>query len=148
MKIKNYIARVIVACFILIFFQSGKLVVAGLIGEEEAVYEAARVYLDAEVKRDLRAVYGYLAPSSAYRAQNNYEAYLAEAQSSSVRIVEYKILRVHKVRVNHDRKAFPKVEKFAQVEVDLKVYFSDVKKAADMNYDFTFIKENGRWFKG
>jgi len=116
--------------------------------EEAAVYEAARKYLDAEVKRDLKAVFGCLAPSSVYRAQNTYETYLAEAEASTVRILEYKILRVHRIRENHDPKAFPKVEKFAQVEVDLKIYFSDVKKATDVNYDFTFIKEGGHWYKG
>jgi len=116
--------------------------------EESAILQRARLYLDAEIRGDLKSVYALLAPSSGYVAQNSYEVYAAEAKASPVRILEYKILRVHLIRDNHDPKAFPKVEKFAQVEVDLKLFFSDIGKSTEVNYDFTFIKENGHWYKG
>ena len=148
-KIQTCIGSMLIAVgCILSFIYTGQEAVCAADPEEAAVYEAAQKYLDAEVKRDLKAVFSYLAPSSVYREQNTYETYLAEAESSSVRILEYKILRVHRIQDNHDPKAFPRVEKFAQVEVDLKIYYSDVQKAAHVNYDFTFIKEGGHWYKG
>lgn len=121
---------------------------AGLSGEGLAVYRAARAYLDAEVKRDLRAVYGHLAPSSAYCATHDYAAYLAEAEASPVRIVAYRILNVAGIRDNGDRKAWPAVEKFAQVEVDLEFLYVDTGQTTQANFDFTFIREKGRWYKG
>jgi hypothetical protein len=116
--------------------------------EEASVYEAARQYLDAEVRRDLKAVYSFLAPSSVYRATYDYDAFLAEAQASPVRIITYTIRRVAHIRDNHDPKAFPKIEKFARVEVDVVVFYQDTKQKTDVNFDFTFIKEAGKWYKG
>jgi hypothetical protein len=120
-------------------------------GESAEVREidaAARKYLDAEVARELKTVYDCLAPSSIYRATHDYEAYLAEAETSPVRIREYKILRITHIRVNEDKKTYPRVEKFAQAEVDMKVFFTDTNQAAEVNFNFTFIKEGGRWYKG
>jgi acyl dehydratase len=65
-----------------------------------------------------------------------------------MRIREYKILRITHIRVNEDKKTYPRVEKFAQVEVDMKVFFTDTNQAAEVNFNFTFIKEGGRWYKG
>lgn len=116
--------------------------------EEQAVLQAAKDYLDAEVRRDLPKVFACLAPSSAYRATMTYAAYLAEAEASSVRIQAYKILRIARIRDNHDPKAFPNVEKFAQVEVDVVVHYRDTDAQTEVNFDFTFIKEGGKWYKG
>lgn len=121
---------------------------AGASAEEREIDAAARKYLDAEVKRDLKTVYDCLAPSSIYCATHDYEAYLAEAGASPARIREYKILRITHIRVNEDKKAYPRVEKFAQVEVDMKVFFTDTNQAAEVNFNFTFIKEGGCWYKG
>ncbi|MCX5841638.1 MAG: hypothetical protein NTY16_09350 [Deltaproteobacteria bacterium] len=82
--------------------------------EESAVHERAQKYLDAEVKRDLKAVYGYLAPSSIYFSTHNYETYLAEAESSPVRILEYKIQRIAHIRDNPDKKTYPKMIRASQ----------------------------------
>jgi len=120
----------------------------GASAEEREIYAAARKYLDAEVGRELKTVYGCLAPSSIYCTTHDYDAYLAEAEASPVRIREYKILRITHIRVNEDKKAYPRVEKFAQVEVDMKVFSTDTNKAAEVNFNFTFIKEGGRWYKG
>jgi len=100
------------------------------------------------VKRDLPAVYASLAPSSIYCATHDYEAFLAEADASPVRISGYKILRITHVRTNEDFKRFPKVEMFAQVEVDVIVFYKDTSEKADINFGFTFIKEKGKWYKG
>jgi len=116
--------------------------------EEPAIFEAAKKYLDAEVGRDLPTVYACLAPSSVYCATHNYEAFLAEANASPVRIVGYKIVRISHIRDNEDLKNFPKVEKFAQVEIDIIVFYKDTKEKGDINVGFTFIKELGKWYKG
>jgi hypothetical protein len=116
--------------------------------EEQAVFTVAKKYLDAEVVRDLPAVYAFLAPSSAYCAAHDYEAFVAEANASPVRIIEYKILRVAHIMKNDDLKNFPRVEKFAYVEVDVVVFYKDTNQKADVNIGFTFIKERGKWYKG
>ena len=123
-------------------------VTGGLSAEGLAVYRAARAYLDAEVNRDLKAVYSHLAPSSVYCDTHDYAAYLAEAEASSVRIVAYRILNVAGIRDNGDRQAWPAVEKFAQVEVDLEFLYVDTGETTQVNFDFTFIREKGRWYKG
>ena len=116
--------------------------------EEPAIFEAAQKYLDAEVRRDLPAVYACLAPSSVYCATHDYEAFMAEANASPVRIVGYKIIRIAHIRDNDDLKSFPKVEKFAHVEVDVTVFYKDTNVKSDINFGFTFIKEMGKWYKG
>lgn len=116
--------------------------------EEREIDAAARKYLDAEVARKLKTVFDCLAPSSIYRATHDYDAYLAQAGASPVRIREYQILRITHIRVNEDKKTYPRVEKFAQVEVDMKVFFTDTNQAAEVNFNFTFINEGGRWYKG
>ena len=40
------------------------------------------------------------------------------------------------------------LEKFVQVEVDVTIFHNDIKKNAPINYDFTFIREGGKWYKG
>ena len=117
--------------------------------EEPEIRKAAQRYLDAEVRRDLKEAYTCLAPSSAYMTTNpSYEDYLREAQTSSSRIIDYKILEISKLRDNHDREKYPRIEKFVQVEVDVIVSFEDNRKTVPVNYSFTFIKENGKWYKG
>jgi hypothetical protein len=120
----------------------------GASGEEREIDTAARKYLDAEVTRDLKTVYDLLAPSSIYCATHDYETYLTEAEASPVRIRAYKILRIHHIRENEDKKAFPKIDKFADVEVDMTLLYTDTRQAAEVNFSFTFIKEGGRWYKG
>ncbi|MCX5827279.1 MAG: nuclear transport factor 2 family protein [Deltaproteobacteria bacterium] len=116
--------------------------------EEAGIREAAKKYLDAEIRRDLKTVYSYLAPSSIYCATHDYDAYVAEAEASPVRISGYKILRISNIRANDDKKAFPRVEKFAQVEVDMTITYIDTSQTSEVNFDFVFIKEGGKWYKG
>jgi hypothetical protein len=149
---RSYIRRVSIAVLLTLslcgFMTVRTVSHAGAESEERAVLQAAQDYLDAEVRRDLPKVFACLAPSSAYRTTHDYEAYLAEAEASPVRIHGYKILGVKRIRGNHAPQAFPKVEKFAQVEVDIIVYYEDTNMKSEINFDFTFIKEGGRWYKG
>jgi hypothetical protein len=115
--------------------------------ESRAIHKAARHYLDAEVKRNYKDIYESLAPSSLYCASNTYEMYLAEAKTAPV-IASYKIVKISNIRVNEDRQRYPKIEKFAQVEVELVLVFKDVGQKTDVNFAFPFIKEGGVWYKG
>jgi hypothetical protein len=115
--------------------------------ENRAVHEAARQYLDAEVRRDYKSIYACLAPSSLYCASNTYEMYLAEAKNAPA-ITSYKIVKISHIQANEDRQRYPKIEKFAQVEVELVLVFSDVGKKTEVNFAFPFIKEGGKWYKG
>ncbi|MDD5167455.1 MAG: hypothetical protein PHN75_01445 [Syntrophales bacterium] len=155
-KKTNYLAGIVMAVTVAVHLfgfpshgwgEDARAVHDGL-SEEAAIHEAAKNYLDAEIKRDLPAVYALLAPSSAYRTAYDYAAFLAEANASPVRIVAYKILRIAHIRNNHDAEAFPRVEKFAQVEVDVVMYYGDTRQKGEVNFDFTFIKEGGKWYKG
>ncbi len=149
--IRGSIAVAIILCC-LGFYDEGRCaepsVKVAVLQEEQAIFAAAKVYLDAEVRRDLPTVYACLAPSSVYCATHNYEAFLAEANASPVRIVGYKIIRIAHIRDNEDLKSFPKVEKFAHVEVDIVVFYKDTKEKGDINFGFTFVKEMGKWYKG
>jgi hypothetical protein len=116
--------------------------------EEREIDAAVRNWLDAEMARELKTVYNCLAPSSIYRSTHDYGAYLAEAETSPVRIREYHIVRITNIRVNEDKKTYPRVEKFAEVEVDMKIFYTDANQAVDVNFNFIFIKEGGRWYKG
>ncbi|MCD6570991.1 MAG: hypothetical protein J7L53_09850 [Deltaproteobacteria bacterium] len=120
----------------------------GLFFEKPAIKKAAQKYLDAEIRRDHKCIYGCLAPSSVYCSTHSYEEYLEEATSSPVRIIGYNILNIHHLTDNLNKEKDPSVEKFVQVEVDVTLFYNDIKKSAPVNYDFTFIKEGGKWYKG
>lgn len=119
-----------------------------LLWEKKAVWAAAERYLEAEVKRDFRGVYDSFAPSSVYRQKSSYEQYLAEAESTPYRIVQYRVVGISHLTDNHDKAAYPKIEKFVRVEVELVLLHTVRSERTEANYDFTFIKEQGRWFKG
>ena len=117
--------------------------------EEPQIRTTAQRYLDAEVRGDFKEAFTCLAPSSNYMATTpRYEDYLKEAQASSIRIIDYKILEILKLRDNHDREKYPRIEKFVQVEVDVNISFGGSKETVPVNYSFTFIKEGGKWYKG
>jgi hypothetical protein len=120
----------------------------GASAEEREIDAVVRNWLNAEMARELNTIYNCLAPSSIYRSTHDYGAYLAEAEASPVRIREYHILRITNIRVNEDKKTYPRVEKFAEVEVDMKIFYIDTNQAAEVNFNFIFVKEGGRWYKG
>jgi hypothetical protein len=119
-----------------------------LLRENKAIRAAAERYLEAEVKRDFKGVYESFAPSSVYRRKNSYEQYLAEARSTPYRIVRYKVVGISHLTGNQDQAAYPKIEKFVRVEVEMVLLHALRSERSEANYDFTFIKEEGRWYKG
>src|SRR4030043_224158 len=60
--------------------------------ESEAVLQAARGFLDAEVRRDYPAVYACFAPSSQYARLNSYNEYLVQAKASADRVSDSRII--------------------------------------------------------
>ena len=115
--------------------------------EVPEIQKAAQKYLEAEVQRNFPAIYESLAPSSEYRAAHSFEAYLAEAQSSPAHIVSYRILNIFQIRDNPDKDKYPKIDRSAQVEVDVIIRYQDVQKESEVNYAFPFVKEGGKWYK-
>jgi hypothetical protein len=115
--------------------------------KQREVEKAAKRYLDAEVRRDFKEVYGSLYPASEYCRANNFEAYRAEAQSSPVRIASYKILTIRITPENPGKEKYPNLEGFARVEVDVTIRYRDSGQQSLVNYDFPFVKEGGRWYK-
>ncbi|MDD5476513.1 MAG: hypothetical protein PHU03_08405 [Syntrophales bacterium] len=115
--------------------------------EEKAVIQAARDFLDAEMRRDYEAVYGCFAPSSPYVRTHSFEEYLKEAAASEDIVVDYAIVEVTFIQENKDLEAWPSVEKFAQVEVDVVFLHVSTKRTSEINIGFIFLKEGGRWYK-
>lgn len=116
--------------------------------ERPRVEQALKRYFAAEMAGDYDKVYQCLAPSSPYRRTHSYQDFIRDMHSSPVRIVEYKLIDIYGLRPNRDRRAYPAVECFAQVEVEVIIYFTDTSQKSSCNYCFTFIKEEGAWFKG
>ncbi|HAR97958.1 MAG TPA: hypothetical protein DCS11_03495 [Syntrophus sp. (in: bacteria)] len=115
--------------------------------EDRAVYKAVCHYLDAEVNRDHRGVYESLAPSSPYCKNNSYEMYLSQAASAPA-IASYKIIKISDIRMNGDRQRYPKIDKFARVEVELVLVLNEDGQTTEVNFAFPFVKEGGKWYKG
>jgi hypothetical protein len=119
----------------------------GLFFEKPSIERAVREYFDAEIERDLKKVYESLAPSSDYRRSHTYEEYLAEMESSPVRIRSYDLIEIHDLRVNEDMVRYPSVEKFARVEMEITFFYTDTEDSTTVNFDFRFTKEKGWWYK-
>jgi hypothetical protein len=115
--------------------------------ETEAVLQAARKFLDAEIRRDYPAVYACLAPSSTYVRTNSYKQYIVQAKAAPDRVVKYRIIDITYIKNNEDRKTSPTVEKVAQVEVDVTLLHIDTRQRSEVNIGFIFLKEGGRWYK-
>ena len=115
--------------------------------EAEAVMQAARKFLDAEVRRDYPAIYACFAPSSPYAKTNSYEQYLAQAKSAPDRVVKYRIVDISYIKNNEDRQTFSSVDKIAQVEVDVTFLHVSTKHRSEVNIGFIFLKEGGKWYK-
>ena len=116
--------------------------------EKVAIEKVANAYFKAEMERDFKQVYAYLAPSSTYRKTHSYEQFLKDVGNSPVRIETYNIVDIHRLRDNDNRENYPLVDKFVQVEVDVDIRFTDTGAKSTYNYSFTFLKEKGIWYKG
>jgi hypothetical protein len=115
--------------------------------EKEEIQKAAIRYLEAEVARDLKTVFESLAPSSEYLTAHTYESFLTEAKVSPVRIVSYRILNIALIGENTDKAKFPRVDRTAQVEVDVVIAYTDTNQRSLVNYAFPFVREGGKWYK-
>ena len=115
--------------------------------DTEAVLQAARNYLDAEVRRDYPAVYACFAPSSSYVRNHSYEQYLADARSATDRVVSYRIVDITYIKNYDARETSSAVDKISQVEVDVTFFNADTQYRSEVNIGFIFLKERGRWYK-
>jgi hypothetical protein len=115
--------------------------------EAKAVLKAARNFLDAEVRRDYPAVYACFAPSSPFARTNSFDQYVAQARVSTDHVVAYRIIRINYIQNPEDHKAYPSVDKVAQVEVDVTFFHPPTQKRSEVNIGFIFFKEKGRWYK-
>jgi hypothetical protein len=116
--------------------------------EKVAIENITNAYFKAEMERDFKQVYAYLAPSSAYKKTHSYEAFLKDVGNSPVRIETYRIVDIYRLRDNDNRENYPLVDKFVQVEIDVDIRFIDTGAKSTYNYSFTFLKEKGAWYKG
>lgn len=131
----------------LLFFEKPRYFVE-MMYERHRIEQALDTYFAAEMKGDLGAVYRCLAPSSDYRKTHTYEDFLADMGSNPVKIIRYRLVDIYGLRPNHSPDQYPGVERFAQVEVDVFLEYTDSKSTAECNFCFTFLKEGGTWFKG
>lgn len=147
-KIAIIVATVVIAVIavLVIWDAPGKKV--EFIIEKIAIEKVTKDYFKAEMERDFKQVYAYLAPSSAYKKTHSYEQFLKDVGSSPVRIETYRIVDIYRLRDNDNRENYPLVDKFAQVEVDVDIRFTDTGAKSTYNYSFTFLKEKGVWCKG
>jgi hypothetical protein len=115
--------------------------------DAEAVLQAAKNYLDAEVRRDYPSVYACFAPSSSYIQTNSYEQYLADARSAQDNVVKYRIVAITYIKNNENRLIYAAVEKIAEVEVDVIFLNANTQYKSEVNIGFIFFKEGGKWYK-
>jgi hypothetical protein len=116
--------------------------------EKETIELTTRAYFKAEMGRDYKQIYAFLAPSSTYRKSHTYEQYLQDVTASPVQIKSYRIVDIYRLRDNDNTAEYPSVKRLVQVEVDVDVGFADTGTTSTCNYCFTFLKEGGRWYKG
>jgi len=147
-KIAIFVSAVIIAVVaVLIIWDAPRKKVEFII-EKVAIEKATKDYFKAEMERDFKQVYAYLAPSSAYKKTHSYEQFLKHVGNSPVRIETYRIVDIYRLRDNDNRGDYPFVDKFVQVEVDVDIRYSDTGAKSTYNYCFTFLKEKGVWYKG
>ena len=116
--------------------------------ERADIEQSAQAYFKAEMERDYKKLYTYLAPSSTYRRTHTYDQFLQDVSGTPVTIRTYRIVDIYRLRGNHDPATYPAVKRFVQVEVDVDVGFTDTGTTSSCNYCFTFLKEGDRWYKG
>lgn len=115
--------------------------------EKDVIEKTAHAYLKAEKEKNSKQVYALLAPSSDYKRTHSCEEFIKDvAENSPLSINTYKIVRMDRLRNNDNRENYPGADKLVQVEVE--VTFSHTGPNSIYNYSFTFLKENGNWYKG
>jgi hypothetical protein len=147
-KIAIIVSAVIIAVVAVLVIWDAPRKKVEFILEKRAIERATKDYFKAEMERDFKQVYTYLAPSSVYKKTHSYEAFLKDVGNSPVRIQTYRIVDIYRLRDNDNRENYPLVDKFVQVEVDVDIRFTDTGAKSTYNYSFTFLKEKGVWYKG
>lgn len=140
------------ACIVLlslIFFLVPNIAISGNKNdpEAEAVMQAARTYLNAEVRSDYAAVYACFAPSSDYVRLKSYKQYLGEVKSAGQLVVKYRIINISYIEKNSNRMLSTDIEKIAEVVTDVTILNKSTGKQSDVNIGFIFFKEKGKWYK-
>jgi hypothetical protein len=142
-------AGIVVLCALAaVFFFDKPRCFVEMLYERNRIEKALDAYFAAEMRGDLAEVYRCLAPSSDYKRTHTYEDFLNDMRSNPVEIIQYEVVDIYGLRPNHDPQAYPGVERFAQVEVDVVLRFEGSDSASECNFCFTFLKEGGTWFKG
>jgi hypothetical protein len=142
-------AGILIALCILVLSVPGSIrSESGDAAEKEAVLKAARIYLDAEVRRDYPRLYACFAPSSIYVRSHTYRQFLEDVRTAPDRLVAYRIVRVSYIQDQEDRKKFPTIDKVAQVEVEATFLNAPTQKRSEVNIGFIFLREKGKWYKG
>lgn len=116
--------------------------------EKRAVRRAAEVYFEAERRGDLEGVYQALAPSSDFRRTYSLENYKSLVGRGGQQVKDYEIIRVGSPSDEVDREAHPAVEMIAEVYVLIRYFDPASGQTLEKNTTMTFVKENGRWYKG
>lgn len=142
-------AAVCLALFSLIFLLIPNAAISDVKNDPEAaaVMQAARTYLDAEVRRDYAAVYACFAPSSDYVRLKSYKQYLGEIKSTGQQVVKYRIVNISYIEKNSNRLLSADIEKIAEVVTDVTLLNKSTGKQSDVNIGFIFLKEKGKWYK-
>ena len=145
---KSTIAMTVGVTLVLLIAWDGSWNRIELFMEKGSIESAVRTYFQAEMQQDYPKLYACLAPSSAYLRTHTYQQFLRDVENSPVKIQSYRIVDIYRLRRNHDRKTYPSVDRFVQVEVDVDLNFADTGTKSTCNYCFTFLREKGTWYKG
>lgn len=96
---------------------------------------------------DAAKIWLMIAPSSVFKATHTYSTYVDLMTENRVRVKSFAVQQVMKIEVNQDRAAMPAVEKIAAVKIQVTLG-GDAQPDALRTNVLTFLKENGKWYKG
>ncbi len=115
--------------------------------DESNLMESVKAYFDAEMIADTSRIWAMLAPSSAFKREHSYHAYIEIAKQAKVRLKRYTIQKVEQIGENENRTEMPGVERIATVRVHV-VLVDEKGHEWERTTLFTFLREGGKWYKG
>lgn len=115
--------------------------------DRQDILTAAEAYFQAEISGDTERVWSMIAPSSQFKRMYSKEDYSALVGENPVRVKSYAIEEIIEIMDNSDRKSMPTVDKIALVQVRV-VLAEGGARDTEHRSIFTFLRENGQWFKG
>ena len=116
--------------------------------EKKEIRKTAEAYLEAERQGDLDAVWDLLAPSSDFKRGYTLDMYKAMTARGGARIKDYIIEEISGVTSQVDQGRYKDVDRIAEVAVKVVITFDDSGETAERRTSFTFVREDGRWYKG